>query len=74
MNKQITLKQYLDRLPSGYISKKQELIQEIEAMAAMQTPQPGGGTGVARDHIDALPVGGGGGNGALQRALNRQGV
>ena len=74
MNKQITLKQYLDRLPSGYISKKQELIQEIEAMAAMQAPQPGGGTGVARENIDALPVGGGGGNGALQRALNRQGV
>lgn len=73
MNHQITLKQYLERLPNGYISKKQELIQDIEAMAAM--PQPGSaGTGVSKENIDGIPVDGGPGNGELQRALNRQGV
>lgn len=74
MNKHITLKQYLERLPSGYISKKQELIQEIEAMAAVQMPAMGGGTGMAKESIDSMPVSGGAGNGALQRALNRQGA
>lgn len=73
MNKQITLKQYLERIPNGYISKKQELIDEIDAMA-MAAPGVGGGTGIAKDNINSLPVQGGPGNGALQRALNRQGA
>jgi hypothetical protein len=73
MNHHITLKQYLDRLPSGYISKKQELIREVEALSA--APAMGGmGTGVSRENVDAMPVQGGPGNGQLQRALNRQGV
>ena len=73
MNHHITLKQYLERLPSGYISKKQELIQEIKAMSA--TPPAGGAaTGMAKEHIESMPVKGGSGNGQLQRALNRQGV
>lgn len=73
MNKHITLKQYLERLPSGYISKKQELIRDIEAMAAV--PQMGpAGTGVSKENIDSLPVQAGPGNGTLQRALNRQGA
>ena len=33
-----------------------------------------GGTGMSKETIDELPVEGGPGNGALQRALNRQGV
>ena len=74
MNHHITLKQYLERLPSGYISKKQELIREIEAMEMAQQPSMmGGGTGISKESIDSLPVGGAG-NGALQRTLNRQGV
>lgn len=73
MNGKITLKQYLERLPSGYIAKKQELIEEINAMSA--PPSTGnGGTGMSKETIDELPVEGGPGNGALQRALNRQGV
>ena len=73
MNHHITLKQYLERLPSGYISKKQELIREIKAMSA--TPPAGGAaTGMAKEHIESMPVKGGPGNGQLQRALNRQGV
>ena len=75
MNDKITLKQYLDRLPSGYISKKQELINEIQATA----PQQPMGTGMSRESMDAMmaediPVRGGPGNGALQRALNKEGT
>ena len=74
MNHHITLKQYLDRLPSGYISKKQELIQEIQAAATPAPPTPGsGGTGIAPETIDQMKVQGGPGNAALQRALNAQG-
>lgn len=74
MNGHITLKQYLERLPSGYISKKQELMQEVQAMANMQTQSVSAGTGISKESIDNLPVGGGAGNAALQRALNSQGV
>ncbi len=74
MNHHITLKQYLDRLPSGYISKKQELMQEVQAMAMAQTAAGNAGTGTSKESIDNIPVGGGAGNGMLQRALNSQGV
>ena len=73
MNHHITLKQYLERLPSGYISKKQELIRDIEAMDAAPPPGPAT-TGTSKENIDSLPVQPGSGNGALQRALNRQGA
>lgn len=73
MNKHITLKQYLERLPNGYISKKQELIRDIEAMTAVPTVGSAG-TGVSKESIDNLPVQAGPGNGSLQRALNRQGA
>ena len=73
MNHHITLKQYLERLPSGYISKKQELIRDIEAMDAAPPPGPAA-TGTSKENIDSLPVQPGSGNGALQRALNRQGA
>ena len=74
MNHHITLKQYLERLPSGYISKKQELIRDIEAMDAAAGPGGGAATGISKENIDSLPVQPGSGNGALQRALNRQGA
>lgn len=74
MNKHITLKQYLERLPSGYITKKQELLDELAAQSLMQTPMPGGtGMSVATTS-EKLPVNPGSGNGALQRALNREGA
>ncbi len=72
INRHITLKQYLERLPSGYISKKQELIQDIESAGAAASTLEG--TGIARENIEQMPVQGGPGNGALQRALNSQGV
>lgn len=73
INHQITLKQYLDRIPSGYIAKKQELINEIESMTAPQPTNMGTGVSVASTS-EQLPIPGGSGNGALQRAINREGV
>ena len=73
MNHHITLQQYLERLPNGYISKKQELIKEIKAMSNMP-PAGGSATGMSRESIDAMGLPAGAGNGALQRALNKQGV
>jgi hypothetical protein len=73
MNKQITLKQYLERVPSGYIAKKQELLAELSTPASPAVP--GGGTGMSVEKTSGdLPVPVGGGNSALQRAINREGV
>lgn len=77
MNNKITLKQYLERIPNGYISKKQDLINEIQAMAA--PPVPSMGTGISKDSMaginsDQIPVAGGPGNAALQRAINKEGA
>lgn len=73
MNHQITLKQYLERVPGGYISKKQELLDDIAAMSAPDVN--GMGTGMSKNLTsDQMNVTGGSGNGALQRALRREGV
>lgn len=72
MNHHITLQQYLERLPSGYISKKQELIQQAKAMSAVSPPR--GATGISKENIDDMPLPTSSGNGHLQRALNRQGA
>ena len=73
MNNKISLKQYLERVPNGYIAKKQELINELGGMT-MDTATPQG-TGISKDNIsEDIPVAGGGGNAALQRAINREGV
>ena len=77
MQGKIELVDYLERIPEGYVSKRQELIDKIkgnQAMAQMnqgatssnivpQTPQAG-----------QIPVNGGSGYGELQRALNETGV
>ena len=74
MNHHITLEQYLERLPSGYISRKQELIKQIKAQSmAMQAPTPAA-TGMSKESIDNIPLEGGPGNGHLQRAIMEQGV
>lgn len=74
MNHHIDAIQYLERMPNGYIAKKQELIAELKAArAGMQLPT-GGGTGMTRETSDQIDVQGGSGNAQLQRALNREGV
>lgn len=77
MNGRISTTQYLERLPNGYVSKKQELLAEIKAQEAAQAAmaQAPQGTGMGMETTsEDMPVEGGQGNGSLQRALNREGV
>jgi hypothetical protein len=75
INGKITLLQYLERVPSGYIVDKQKLIDEIKGQAA-GLPAPASGTGASKENTDvaSLPVNPGSGNAQLQRTLNAQGV
>lgn len=74
LNNKITLLQYLERVPSGYIVDKQKLIDDLKAQA-MPTPSTGPiGSASANIDPDDIPVSGGPGNGQLQRALTRAGV
>ena len=74
MNKVITPKQYIERLPNGYITKKQELLDDLAAASAVP-PTPPGGTGTSPETAsEELEVKGGSGNSRLQRALNREGA
>lgn len=76
MNDRITLKQYLERLPRGYLAKKQELLDELNSQAmAPPAAAPPAGTGMSMETTsDNIDVQGGSGNASLQRALNREGV
>ena len=76
MNKAITAEQYVARVPNGYIVGREELLAEMRAAKAAVLPA-GGGTGgnmSVQTTSNELPVKAGGGNGSLQRALNREGV
>ena len=72
MQGKIELVDYLERIPEGYVSKKQELIDKLQGMqaqmAGQQSNSPGMGQGTE------IPVEGGSGYGQLQRALNETGV
>ena len=75
MNHLINKKQYVERLPNGYMFKKQELLDDFQA--EMSTPPAGNsaGTGISKETTsESIPVHGGSGNGAVQRALNREGA
>lgn len=66
----IDLVDYLERIPNGYITKKQELIEKLKAA---QQPQQGAEKAIL-DTNQTLPVPIGGGNRALQRAIAETGV
>ena len=72
MQGKIELVDYLERIPEGYVSKKQELIDKLQGMqaqmAGQQSNSPVMGEGTE------IPVEGGSGYGQLQRALNETGV
>ena len=75
MQKQITLVEYLERVPEGYIPKKQELIEAHKRVA--QQPEPGmaaaqGGTVAETGIPEEIPTGGG--YSQLQRAINETGT
>lgn len=73
MNNLITPEQYIERLPEGYISKKQELLADMRA-ARLGAPANTGTNMSVETTSEALPVEGGSGNGALQRAVAAEGV
>lgn len=76
MNDRIDTIDFLERLPSGYLVKKQELIEKLKARSMTPPPgSPGTGTGMSMETTsNQIPAQGGSGNGALQRALNREGA
>lgn len=73
MNNLITPEQYIERLPEGYISKKQELLADMRA-ARLGAPVNTGTNMSVETTSEAIPVEGGSGNGALQRAVAAEGV
>lgn len=79
MNGHINAVQFLERLPEGYLSKRQELIDELKAQQqAVAPPAPTDGTGMSMESTsgqsESIQPHGGSGNGSLQRALNREGA
>ncbi|SBW02355.1 conserved hypothetical protein [uncultured Eubacteriales bacterium] len=77
MQGKIDVVDYLERVPSGYISNKQELIKTIKErqMAAMTAKTPTGGANAPiADFNQPVEVPVGGGYGELQRKLNTTGA
>lgn len=74
MNKLITPEQYIVRLPNGYINKKEELLAELRASRLPASPVNTGTNMSVETTSEDIPVEGGSGNAALQRALNREGA
>ena len=74
MNK-ISVLQYLERIPDGYIPARRELINELKSSAAMQTGPEGptpAGMAAAASGKPGIPTGGG--YSALQRKVNETGT
>ena len=72
MQNKINLDDYLERIPDGYVSKKQELIDKLRGN---QMPGMGGGAEAPLLNTnEPIPVEGGKGYGELQRALNTTGM
>ena len=76
MNNRIDTVDFLERLPSGYLVKKQELIDKLKAQSMLPPPGAEGmGTGMSTETLaEDMPVNPGSGNASLQRALNREGA
>lgn len=72
MQGKIELVDYLERIPEGYVSKKQELIDKLQGAQAQMMGQQANGPVMGQG--TELPVEGGSGYGQLQRALNKTGV
>lgn len=70
MQGKIGLDDYLERIPDGYVSKKQELIDKLRGAQQAQ----GGTEAPVLDTNQQIPVEGGAGYGQLQRALNTTGM
>lgn len=74
----ITLAQYLERVPDGYISKRRELIEEIKRternlQGMQEEPGSAGEQLVDTGQKPVIPAGGRGGYSDLQRKVNESG-
>lgn len=75
MQGKIELVDYLERIPNGYITKKQELIETLKARQAMVMGQQAVATPApVLGNNEKLPIPTGSGYGELQRAVNETGV
>lgn len=81
MQDKITIEEYLERIPDGYIPKRQELIASRKQAAQQQMMQPEGSstggtpeTGALVDLGQKTPIRGGGGFGDLQRKVMQTGT
>ena len=76
MNNLITPEQYIERLPSGYIRMKEELLADLRAakQASMMPPPATGSNMSVETTSEEIPVEGGRGNNDLQRALLKEGA
>ena len=72
MQGKIELVDYLERIPEGYVSKKQELIDKLKGMQAQMVGQQSASPVMGQG--PEVPVEGGSGYGQPQRALNKTGV
>ena len=79
MQDKISVIDYLERVPNGYISNQQELIsalrdRERQATMGAAVPPAGGADAPITNFDQPVEVPAGGGYGELQRALNRTGA
>lgn len=75
MNDRIDTIDFLERLPSGYLVRKQELIDKLKAKNMMPPPVSGGtGKSTETTSSENIEINPGSGNASLQRALNREGA
>ena len=81
MQDKITIEEYLERIPDGYIPKRQELIASRKQAAQQQMMQPEAPstgstpeTGALVDLGQKTPIRGGGGFGDLQRKVMQTGT
>ena len=74
MNGQINVVDYLERVPNGYISNQEELIQTLRERMGMMQQNTGAAGAVNAGQEQGLTVEGGTGYGELQRAINQTGM
>lgn len=88
MQNKIDLIEYLERIPDGYISMRQELLEKLRTQQEEEKQQqamqgapgmgaPAGGSALAPQLMDSgqpIPIPEGSGYGELQRAINQTGV
>lgn len=74
----IDIVDFLERIPDGYVAKRQELLQKYKGLQAQQTtaaaPDMGGEATDVIEQGEEMPVPTGGGYAALQRKINEQGM